>query len=247
MARDPLVPADPGSTQDSSVDPSQTIPNRGQPQGSDDSVYDGGEYEYWLRDGVTPYRTLGPAEADVFSRDANGWMMQHTVARDSLWPSGPGEVAGMIGGRHRLTEPTKGAAPLDPGPGEDFAPVESPDYMAEADSGGDLPQPDGDATNVPQAPPSAQADGQDLPSGGMTEEQIRDAGLRIDVPFESPLPADLKYKDTGQQVWTPPPGFRQGLPPIDDWLAERLGVPRDLGTEGAEGGSGSGELEGPGA
>jgi hypothetical protein len=245
MARDPLTPADPGGTQDSSVDPSQLGPNIEPPDGGSGSSLDGGDYDYWLRDGTTPYRTLGPAEGDVFSQDDDGWMMQHAVDRDKLWPSSPERVAGMIGGRQRLIEPSKGTAPLYPGPDEDFSPVESPDYLAEADSSGDLPQPDDDATNLPEPPPSM-AQQPDDSSAGMTEQQIRDAGLRIDVPFESPLPVDLKYKDTGQQAWTPPPGFRQGLPPIDDWIAERLGVPRDLGTEGAESG-GSGETGEPGA
>ena len=75
----------------------------------------------------------------------------------------------------------------------------------------------------------------------MTEQQIRDAGLRIDLPYDDPLPVALKYKDTGQQAWSPPPGFRQGMPPIDEKLADDLGVPRDLGQaqEGAGGGSSS--------
>lgn len=235
MARDPAAPADPGSTQDTSVDPTQTLPNRGQPQGVHSDL-DGGDYDYWLRDGVTPYRTRGPAEADVFGTSSDGWLMQHAVDRDKLWPSSPDEIAGMIGGRQRLTEPTKGASPVESGPDQDFSgswqldekiePTQSPDYIAEADSEADVPQP----------PPSRQGeqdDVSDLPQGGMNEQQIRDAGLRIDVPFESPLPVGLKYKDTGQQAWTPPPGFRQGLPPLEN------GGPEDGGSSGETGGSGS--------
>jgi hypothetical protein len=239
MARDPVTPADPGSTQNTEVDPSQSTPNRWGSGGDDSSEYDGGDYQFWLHEGTTPFRTLGPAQADVFSRDDNGWMRQSAIDRAKLWDSSPGEIAGRIGGRHRLTEPVKGTAPLDPGPDEDFAPVESPDYIAEADSEADLPQP----------PPSEQdEEASDLPPGGMNEQQIRDAGLRVDVPFESPLPVGLKYKNTGQQEWTPPPGFRQGLPPIDEDLATSLGVPRDLGNqEGAEGGSTSGDTGEPGS
>jgi hypothetical protein len=237
MAQDPASPPDPEVTLDRSVNPSQ-VPNQGTPQG-DQSDMDGGEYRYWLRDGVTPYRTEGAAGADVFGRQADGWLVQNLVDRDKLWPSSPGEIAGMIGGRHRLTEPTKGAAPIDPGPDEDFAPVEPPDYLAEADSTADLPvdddsEPDRDFTQ-PLAPPDAPPVG-DLPSGGMNEQQIRDAGLRIDLPYDDPLPVDLKYADKGQQTWTPPPGFRQGMPPIDEKLAADLGVPRDLSQsqEGAD-------------
>jgi hypothetical protein len=237
MARDPLAPADPGSTQDSSVDPSTIRPNLQPPDASTGNfTLDGGDYDYWLRDAVTPYRTNGPAEGDVFSQDDGGWMMQHSIDRDRLWPSSAEQVAGLIGGRHRLTEPSKGTAPLYPGPDEDFSPVESPDYMAEADSDADVPQPPPSEVDGPDADAAAQP---------MTEQQIRNAGLRIDVPFEATMPVDLKYKDTGQKVWTPPPGWRQGAPPIDDWIAEEFGLPRDLGQE-AEGGGSSGETEGSG-
>jgi hypothetical protein len=63
----------------------------------------------------------------------------------------------------------------------------------------------------------------------MNEQQIRDAGLRIDLPVESPSPVLLHYEATGQQTWTPPPGWRVGMPPIDSDLAHDLGVPTDLG------------------
>jgi hypothetical protein len=70
-------------------------------------------------------------------------------------------------------------------------------------------------------------------AGGMSEQAIRDAGYLIDLPYEAPSPVALKYKDTGQQVWTPPPGFRQGLPPLPG-----------QDQEGVEGGSSSGEEPG---
>jgi hypothetical protein len=56
----------------------------------------------------------------------------------------------------------------------------------------------------------------------MTEREIRDAGLAIDVPFESgePQPERLKYADLGQ-TWTPP----------DGWPPE-TGTPQD--TDGGE-------------
>jgi hypothetical protein len=82
----------------------------------------------------------------------------------------------------------------------------------------------------------AQANGgDDLPPEGMSERQIRDAGGAIDVPYGTPEPVGLKYKDTGQQVWTPPPGWRQGLPPLPG-----------QDEEGAEGG-GSADNEGGGS
>lgn len=246
MARDPLAPVDPNITQDTSVNPSQTLPNSGVPPG-DGSDLDGGEYAYWLRDGATPYRSSPDGhDYEVFSKHDDAWMIQNSTPHDSMWPSSAGEIAGMIGGgRQRLTEPSKGAMPVYPGPDEDFAPVPSPD-LVEADSTADLPP---DASAADQAPPSEQdkASADDLPEGGMNEQQIRDAGLRIDLPYDDPLPVALKYKDTGQQAWTPPPGFRQGMPPIDEQLATDLGVSRDLGQEGAEGGGSSGEPGEPGS
>ena len=235
-ARDPLAPADPSATVDTEINPTQTLPQGGVTQDDNDG---GGDYAYWLRDGVTPYRS-SPEGDDftVFSKNDDAWMYQHMVDRDKMWPSSAGEVAGMIGGgRQRLTEPVKGAMPVDPGPDEDFAPVPSPDLLAEADSDADLPDadtPDEMADTVP-----------DLPAGGMSEQQIRDAGLRIDLPYDDPLPSALQYQDAGQQTWTPPSGWRQGMPPIDEQLAADLGVPRDLG-QAQEGTSGSSSGE-PGA
>jgi hypothetical protein len=61
-------------------------------------------------------------------------------------------------------------------------------------------------------PDEAAADGGDASSGavqpGMSETQIRDAGLAIDVPFESgePAPQRFKYADLGKP-WTPPEGW----------------------------------------
>ena len=66
----------------------------------------------------------------------------------------------------------------------------------------------------------------------MTTDELRDTNVAIDLPFETAGPARMKYKHTGQQVWTPPPGWREGAPPIDPWLAERLGVSPDLGVSG---------------
>jgi hypothetical protein len=54
----------------------------------------------------------------------------------------------------------------------------------------------------------------DLPEGAMSEGDIRDAGLPVDLPYEIPGPVGLRYADTGQQEWTPPPDWRQGLPPL---------------------------------
>jgi hypothetical protein len=237
VARDELAPADPSATVDTEIDPTSTIPAKGK-QGQIPDL-DGGEYAYWLRDGVTPYRSSPEGDDfSVFSKADDAWMYQHMVDPDKMWPSTAGEVASLIGGgRQRLTEPVKGAMPIDPGPDEDFAPVPSPDDLAEADSVADTdPLPDdGTPDNSDDLP-----DLGDLPGGGMNEQQIRDAGLRIDLPFDDPLPAPLKYKDTGQQTWTPPPGFRQGMPPIDEKLAADLGVPRDLGeTQGGSDGSSS--------
>lgn len=232
MARDDLVPADPGATEDTLVDPTQTLAAKGAP-GEIPSDLDGGEFSYWLRDGATPYRSSPDGHNfSVFSREDDAWMHQHLVDRDKMWPSSAGEVAGMIGGgRQRLTEPEQGAMPIDPGPEEDFAPVASPD-LVEADSAADSAADD--------------TSNRELPAGPMNEQQIRDAGLRIDLPYDDPLPVALKYKATGQQTWTAPPGFRQGMPPIDEKLAADLGVPRDLGQAQGEGGDSGGTDAEPG-
>lgn len=227
-ARDPLAPVDPGGTVNRETDPSQTLPQRPLP-GPPRSDYEGGDYTYWLRDGTTPYRQTGPGDGDTFSENDNGWMT-NPQAQDDLWPSSAEEVAGMVGGRHRLTEPVQGVAEPEGPVDEDFAGddpqwLQDLNQLSEADSSADLPNP-------PQA--------SELPAGGMTETQIRDAGMRIDVPFEAGSPAPLRYrKGAGKQTWTPPPGWDQGAPPIDPQLAADFGVPRDLQSDDERtGGSG---------
>ena len=51
---------------------------------------------------------------------------------DDLSPSSAEEIAGIIGGRHRLTEPTRGAMPVYPPPDESYAP-DKPPWMQEDD------------------------------------------------------------------------------------------------------------------
>jgi hypothetical protein len=243
MARDEVTPADPGLTQDTEVNPTLQLPNLTPPAGEQSEDGDS-EYQYWLRDGVTPYRTLH-SNAEVFSRADDGWMIQQLVDRDKLWPSSGDEIAGMIGGRQRLDEPTKGAMPMTSDPEDSFASGDE-DWLAteagevvEADATADQPD-----TTADQPDLSPDADGTD-DSGGMTEQQIRDAGLRIDLPFDDPMPVALRYSDEGSaQAWTPPPGWRQGLPPIDEQLAADLGVPRDLGNIESPGLSGGSSQEG---
>jgi hypothetical protein len=65
-------------------------------------------------------------------------------------------------------------------------------------------------------------------TGSMTLNEIKAAGLMVDLPFETAEPKMLKYKTGSAQEWVPPSGWRQGMPPIDPLIAERLGVPRDL-------------------
>jgi hypothetical protein len=52
---------------------------------------------------------------------------------------------------------------------------------------------------------------------GMSEQEIRDAGLAVDVPYESgsPEPERLRYADLGM-TWTPP----EGWPPEDPAAAQ---------------------------
>ena len=42
----------------------------------------------------------------------------------------------------------------------------------------------------------------------MSEQEIRQAGLAVEVPYEMPEPTDepLQYEDLGK-TWTPPPGW----------------------------------------
>ena len=129
-ARDPLAPADPGATINRTVDPSQGLPQRpltGPPR----SDYEGGDNTFWLRDGTTPYRQRGPGDGDVFSQDQDGWMTG-PMPQDDLWPSSAEEVAGMIGGRHRLTEPVKGVTEPEAPPEDSFA-GDDPGWMQDLD------------------------------------------------------------------------------------------------------------------
>lgn len=73
-------------------------------------------------------------------------------------------------------------------------------------------------------------------SAASTEASIRNAKQQIDLPYEAPTPKKLSYSTSGSaQEWTPPPGFRMGLPPIDSDLASSLGVKPDLGSsEGSD-------------
>ena len=227
MARDPMAPVDPGTIQDTEIDPSLTLPNMGEPEGGPDHGIDSGDYQFWLRDGYTPYRSQDQS-FQVFSKADDAWMYQEAVDPDDMWDSTPNEIAGMIGGQERLTEPPKGGMPFTAQDPLDLLQDDGDDELDEADSTADFPT---DAT-----PDDDSDDTLDTPNvSGMDEEGIRAQGMAIDLPYEDPLPVPLKYKDTGQQVWTPPPGWRDGMPPIDGQLASDLGVPRELGDSGTPG------------
>lgn len=66
-----------------------------------------------------------------------------------------------------------------------------------------------------------------------TTQEIRDAGLMIDVPFEVPDPGGkaLTYSaDGGAEKWVPPKDFKMGgtawddLPEIDPEIAAKFGT-----------------------
>jgi hypothetical protein len=80
-------------------------------QPRDSASADPSEYLYWLQDGVTPYRSdLDIVNYEVFSRDDDAWMRTQVVwVKLSL--SSSEEVASMIGGSNRLTDPPRGWAP----------------------------------------------------------------------------------------------------------------------------------------
>jgi hypothetical protein len=86
--------------------------------------------------------------------------------------------------------------------------------MAKADSKPDAKVEDSPESEV--APDDAQQEGAgdakpEAVTGAMSEQQIRDAGLAIDVPYESPPgnPAPLQYADDlpDEKGWQPPEGF----------------------------------------
>ncbi len=80
------------------------------------------------------------------------------------------------------------------------------------------PQPEqAPAAEAPKDPPTADmATGQ----GGMTVQEIRDAGWAIDLPYEAPdaEPTPLRYGEAteGREEWTPPEGFTMGGVPWDE-------------------------------
>ena len=229
---DPFAPAQDDTTP-LETNPSQTLPSQPEVQGDRTHEPDDGGYDFFLRDGLTPYRCEQDGQDfEVFGSQSDCWMLQNQIDPNELWPSTPNEVAGMIGGADRLDEPAKGVRPyMGPYSDDDV----DADALAEADSAADLPQPD----------PGADA-GETTPelSPDMTEGAIRTAGVLIDVPFETGVPEWIAYKNSGQQTWTPPPGFRQGMPPIDPQLAERLGLPADLSELApADGGEPSGDSQ----
>lgn len=151
------------------------------------------DWEWYLKDGVVPYRVSPDGTVEhMFAQDDDGWAVG-AAPLDDLWDSTPEIIASIIGGRERLTEPVsvsgRTASVEREFPFAEKAP------LAEADSTGDFPD-QGDSLTRPD---------------GMSERQIRAAGLRIDLPFEAPLPRDITYKDTGQQTWTPPPGWKDAI------------------------------------
>lgn len=101
------------------VNPSQTLPNLYVPQspagmGLRAPLAEPEDYDYYLRDGATPYRTpKGKLHSyEVFSKPNDGWMRQNSIdPSKDLWDTTPNEVAGMIGGKQRLAEPAKGGMP----------------------------------------------------------------------------------------------------------------------------------------
>lgn len=57
---------------------------------------------------------------------------------------------------------------------------------------------------------------------GMSELEIRDAGVMIDLPYESPSgsPEPMQYEDLGdEKSWSPPEGFTLAGVPYDEVVA----------------------------
>jgi hypothetical protein len=225
--------------------PSQALPAQPETPGARQHEPNDGGYDFFLRDGITPYRRLrGTVNFEVWGGQIDdGWMLQNLIDPDRLWEATPNEIAGIVGDAKRLAEPRKGIVPyIGDEDSETLAihadlaeasfrtwPEDDPEIggLTEADSTADLPQPDAGA------PPDGELE------SNMTEQEIRDAGMQIDLPFESAGPEWLTYSDTGQQAWVPPSDWRAGMPPIDPLVAERLGVPPDLGQEPSKESDGS--------
>jgi len=193
-ARDPANPVDPGRTIAREVNPTSQLPDsQGQRPPLQDLEND--QYVYWLTDLGTAARGDEHGATEIFS-DIDGKWKIHYIPGEDLFPSSAEEVAGLIGGRQRLTEPSDGVTPLRSPPEFPFAPDEL-EPLAEADSSADQP-----TEALPSLP--------DLPEGPMNEREIRAAGLRLDLPYEAPMPKEITYKDLGPgHKWTPPPGWEQ--------------------------------------
>lgn len=265
MARDPTTPADPtpDEAQDTLVDPTRTLPSFPTPNtppgmGQRVEPLDPQGYDYYLRDGWTPYRAPKDKtwDFDVFSKVDDAWMGAPSAEWSSMWPTDAATIAGEIGGEQRLAEPIKGFAPALPSTAGAYAPQED-----EGSSTADLltpglPSDDMTGTVVSEASDTPTSDDEkDKPAAKLdqplaavqidneaddvedgwaqgTEMGIRQKGLNVDLPFETPGPQKLRYSDQGPaKAWTPPEGFRLGMPPIDPDLADDLGVDRNLGAQ----------------
>lgn len=88
-----------------------------------------------------------------------------------------------------------------------------------------IPKPEQpDATGTPPVPeakdPKVAPEGAATGQGGMTAQEIRDAGWAIDLPYEAPdaEPTPLRYSEAteGREEWTPPEGFTMGGVPWDE-------------------------------
>lgn len=90
----------------------------------------------------------------------------------------------------------------------------------------ETPEPPMDAGETPDAKKDTEPDKKGAAggtvsdgTGGMTAQQIRDAGYAIDLPMELPDadPEPLRYAPAteGREEWTPPEGFTLGGVPWD--------------------------------
>ena len=82
-ARDPMVPPDqtPDEFLDQSLNPSNTLPARYEPEGTTPTDQEG-EYTFYLRDGVAPYRTNDGGNYDVFSTRDGKWYLSNDLDPD---------------------------------------------------------------------------------------------------------------------------------------------------------------------
>lgn len=166
-------------------------------------------YEFYDWDGILVRRSGGLGFPEKL--DGGEWvrqMIQDTMT--SLYPISEEEASAMAEGAD-LNAPAK-----------DTGTDTEPDKTEDAQPGGDLKEAakaEDPKDDPPDTEPDKTEDKKADTKGGMSAQQIRDAGLAIDLPYEVPdaQPERLRYAPAtdGREEWVPPEGFEMGGVPWD--------------------------------